>query len=91
MYAVWPSVEHSPHRGVRNSCSRWQRGSHENTNGLLPQYFPNGTDLAAHTPEHLRTDEVELNRRPQMALEGRAPADLFYELLASPTSQVLRR
>jgi hypothetical protein len=74
-----------------DSRSPWQRGSNENTNGLLRQYFPKGTDLAVHAPEHLRAVEDELNRRPRIVLDDRAPADLFNELLASSTGQVLRR
>jgi IS30 family transposase len=69
----------------------WQRGSNENANGLLRQYFPKGTDLSAHTPEHLRAVEDEINRRPRMVLNDRAPADLFAELLTSPNQPVLRR
>jgi IS30 family transposase len=47
-----------------DSRSPWQRPSNENTNGLLRQYFPKGTDLSAHPPEHLNAVENELNRRP---------------------------
>ncbi len=52
-------------------ASPWQRGSNENTSGLLRQYFPNfpkDTDLAAHTREHLGTVAAELNGRPRKAL-----------------------
>jgi IS30 family transposase len=50
-----------------------------------------GHHLAVHTPGHLRAVEDELNRRPRIVLDDRAPADLFNELLASLTGQVLRR
>lgn len=74
-----------------DSHSPWQRGSNENTNGLLRDYFPKGTPLAAHSPEHLLDVENELNDRPRMNLEDRTPAQLFAALLASQKSQVLRR
>ena len=74
-----------------DSRSPWQRGSNENTNGLLRQYFPKGTDLAVRSPDHLLAVEDELNRRPRIVLNDRTPADLFKELLASSTGQVMQR
>lgn len=74
-----------------DSHSPWQRGSNENANGLLRDYFPKGTDLARHSPEHLLSIENELNNRPRLVLDDRAPAALFATLLASKTSSVLRR
>lgn len=67
--------------------SPWQRGSNENTNGLLRDYFPKGTDLTVHTTEHLLAVEQELNNRPRRVLEDRAPADLS-ALLASESVRV---
>jgi transposase, IS30 family len=69
----------------------WQRGSNENTNGLLRDYFPKGSDLSVHPPQHLLAVENELNNRPRRVLSGRAPAELFAALLASENPPVLRR
>lgn len=74
-----------------DSHSPWQRGSNENSNGLLRDYFPKGTDLSAHPPEHLLAVENELNNRPRLVLGDRVPANLFAALLLSPEHQVLRR
>jgi IS30 family transposase len=74
-----------------DSHSPWQRGSNENSNGLLRDYFPKGTDLSAHSPEHLLAVENELNNRPRRVLHDRSPADLFAALLASQKPPVLRR
>jgi IS30 family transposase len=74
-----------------DSRSPWQRGSNENANGLLRDYFPRGTDLSTHSPEHLLAVEQELNNRPRQVLRNRAPAEVFAELLASKTLSVLRR
>ena len=63
--------------------SPWQRGSNENTNGLLRDYFPKGTDLSTHSPTHLLAVENELNNRPRQVLGDRTPAELFAALLAS--------
>jgi transposase, IS30 family len=62
--------------------SPWQRGSNENTNGLLRQYFPKGTNLAAHTKEHLDEVAAELNSRPRKTLGWRTPAQALDEILA---------
>jgi len=71
--------------------SPWQRGSNDNANGLLRQYFPKGTDLTVHGPKHLLAVEDEINRRPRRVLGDHAPADLFAHLLASPSQPPLRR
>ena len=66
--------------------SPWQRPSNENTNGLLRQYFPKGTDLSLHGPGMLQLVATELNNRPRKRLDWATPAEALAKLLSNPSA-----
>jgi len=67
--------------------SPWQRGSNENTNGLLREYFPKGTDLSFHGPGILENVAAELNRRPRKRHGHRTFAEVLATLISNPINQ----
>jgi IS30 family transposase len=67
-------------------ASPWQRGTNENTNGLLRQYFPKGTDLSFWGPGFLQQVAIEMNNRPRKRLHWRTPAEALDQLLSDQTN-----
>jgi IS30 family transposase len=61
--------------------SPWERPTNENTNGLLRDYFPKGTDLSIHSKAYLKNIQRELNERPRKVLDVRSPSEVFNEMI----------
>jgi IS30 family transposase len=70
--------------------SPWQRGSNENTNGLLRQYFPKGTDLSMHSADEIAAVAAALNARPRKTLAWKTPAEALNQFLLSTMSSNVR-
>ena len=63
--------------------SPWQRGTNENTNGLIRQYFPKGTDFSKVSLEQIKFVQNEMNERPRKVLEWKTPKEAFKKLIGA--------
>ncbi|GAA1918487.1 hypothetical protein GCM10009753_58640 [Streptantibioticus ferralitis] len=74
---------------LRRPAQPWQRGANENTNGLLRQYFPKGTDLSRWDAGKLVAVALSLNNKPRKTVGWRTPAEALYEHLLSVQDDVV--
>ncbi len=81
IYLCDPQSPSRQHARMRLPGNAWQRGSNENTNGLLRQYFPKGTDLSKHRPDELDAVAYTLNSRPRKTLGWKTPAEALDKIL----------
>jgi len=87
-HAIGPISHVSQVRFLQGAESPWQRGTNENTNGLL-EWSPKGTDLAIHSPARLLEVATELNNRPRTTLGGITPAQAMQRLLPNPEKPIV--
>ena len=87
-HAIGPISHVSQVRFLQGTESPWQRGTNENTNGLL-EWSPKGTDLAVHSPARLLEVATELSNRPRTTLGGITPAQAMQRLLPNPKKPIV--
>ena len=87
---TWDQGAEMAQHAFSDPQSPWQRGTTENTNGLLRLYFPNGTDLSMHSADDIAAVAAALNTRPRKTLAWQTPAEALDQLLRSAMSSDVR-